>query len=51
MAEGVRRRGALALRVLVSVALLGAVLLYADLGEVAAAVRDGQWEWLLPPSA
>jgi len=47
VAEGVRRRGALALRVLVSVALLGAVLLYADLGEVAAAVGDGQWEWLV----
>lgn len=47
MAEGVRRRGALALRVLVSGALLGVVLVYADLGEVAAAVRDGHWEWLV----
>lgn len=47
MAEGVRRRGALALRVLVSGALLGVVLVYADLGEVAAAVRDGHWAWLV----
>lgn len=47
MAEGVRRRGALALRVLVSGALLGVVLVYADLGEVAAAVRDGHWGWLV----
>ncbi len=47
MAEGVRRRGALALRVLVSVALLGAVLLYADLGDVADAVRDGHWGWFV----
>ena len=45
MTDGVRRRGALALRVLVSVALLGAVLVYADLGEIAAAVRDGHWGW------
>jgi glycosyltransferase 2 family protein len=41
----VRRRGALALRVLVSAALLVAVLLYADVGEVVSAVRDGQWGW------
>jgi hypothetical protein len=34
-----------ALRLLLSVALLGAVLVYADLGEVAAAVRDGDWRW------
>lgn len=47
MAEGVRRRGALALRVLVSGALLGVVLVYADLGEVAAAVRGGHWGWLV----
>jgi glycosyltransferase 2 family protein len=47
VAEGVRRRGALALRVLVSVALLGAVLLYADLGDVADAVRDGHWGWFV----
>jgi glycosyltransferase 2 family protein len=44
---GMRRRGALALRILVSVALLGAVLVYADIGEVAQAVRDGVWGWLV----
>jgi uncharacterized protein (TIRG00374 family) len=43
--DAVRRRGALALRVLVSAALLVAVLLYADVGEVLAAVRDGHWGW------
>jgi glycosyltransferase 2 family protein len=41
-----RRRGALVLRILVSVALLVAVLLYADVGEVLAAVREGHWAWL-----
>jgi glycosyltransferase 2 family protein len=45
--DRVRRRGASALRVLVSIALLGAVLVYADLGEVAEVVRDGDWGWLL----
>jgi glycosyltransferase 2 family protein len=39
------RRGALALRLAVSAALLGIVLVYADLGEVADAVRDGDWGW------
>lgn len=43
----VRRRGALALRVLVSVALLGAVLAYADFGEVAQVIRQGEWGWLV----
>jgi glycosyltransferase 2 family protein len=43
--DAARRRGALALRVLVSAALLAAVLLYADVGDVLAALRDGQWEW------
>jgi glycosyltransferase 2 family protein len=43
--DAVRRRGALALRILVSAALLVAVLLYSDVGEVLAAVRDGHWEW------
>jgi uncharacterized membrane protein YbhN (UPF0104 family) len=42
-----RRRGALALRVLVSVALLGAVLVYADPSEVAAAIRGGHWGWFV----
>lgn len=45
MVDAARRRGALALRVLVSAALLAAVLLYADVGDVLAALRDGQWEW------
>jgi glycosyltransferase 2 family protein len=43
--DAVRRRGALALRVLVSAALLVAVLLYADVGDVVSAVRDGHWGW------
>jgi len=38
-------RGALVLRLLVSAALLGVVLAYADIGEVARAVRDGEWGW------
>jgi uncharacterized membrane protein YbhN (UPF0104 family) len=45
MASPIGRRAAVALRLLFSVALLGAVLVYADLGEVAAAVRDGDWRW------
>jgi glycosyltransferase 2 family protein len=45
VSDAFRRRGGLALRVLVSVALLGAVLVYADPSEVAAAVRDGHWGW------
>jgi uncharacterized membrane protein YbhN (UPF0104 family) len=44
---GVRSRGALALRILVSAALLGAVLAYADVGEIAQAVRDGEWGWFV----
>jgi uncharacterized protein (TIRG00374 family) len=36
------------LRVLVSAVLLGAVLLYADVGDVAATIGDGDWRWLLP---
>jgi uncharacterized protein (TIRG00374 family) len=45
--DGVRRRGALALRVLVSAALVGVVLAYADVGNVVDAVRDGDWGWFL----
>ena len=45
MASPLGRRGALALRLLVSAALLGVVLAYADVGEVARAVRDGDWAW------
>jgi hypothetical protein len=40
-----RRRGPLLLRILVSAALLGVVLAYADLDEVASAVRGGEWGW------
>ena len=47
MISGVRRHGALALRILVSAALLGVVLLYADVGEIADAVRDGHWGWFV----
>jgi glycosyltransferase 2 family protein len=43
----VRKRGVLALRILVSVALLAGVLLYADVGDVAQAVRDGHWVWFV----
>jgi uncharacterized protein (TIRG00374 family) len=45
VASRLGRRGALALRLLVSAALLGIVLAYADVGEVADAVRDGDWGW------
>ena len=47
MVAGVRKRGVLALRILVSVALLAGVLLYADVGDVAQAVRDGHWGWFV----
>ena len=40
-----RRRVWLVLRVLVSVLLLGIVLVFADVGEIARAVRDGNWAW------
>jgi uncharacterized membrane protein YbhN (UPF0104 family) len=36
---------------LVSAALLAAVLLYADVGDVLAALRDGQWGWFVVASA
>ena len=39
MISGVRRHGALALRILVSAALLGVVLVYSDVGAIADAVR------------
>ena len=45
MASHLRRHGALALRLLISAALLGAVLAYADVGDVARAIRDGEWGW------
>ena len=45
--DRVRGRGAFVLRILVSIALLGAVLAYADFGDVAQVVRDGEWGWLL----
>ena len=41
----VGRRGSVLLRVLVSAALLGAVVVYVDIDELARAVRDGQWGW------
>jgi len=40
-----RRRGPLLLRILVSAALLGAVLAYVDVGAVAQEVKDGHWGW------
>jgi glycosyltransferase 2 family protein len=39
------------LRVLVSAALLGVVLVYADVGEVAATIGEGDWRWLVPALA
>jgi len=45
MASPLGRRAAVALRLLLSAVLLGAVLVYADLGKVANAVRDGDWRW------
>jgi uncharacterized protein (TIRG00374 family) len=45
MIDGNRRRGWLVLRVFVSVLLLGVVLVYADVGEIARALRDGDWAW------
>jgi uncharacterized protein (TIRG00374 family) len=43
----VRRQGGLLLRVVVSVLLLGAVLVYVDVAEMARTVRDGEWAWFL----
>jgi uncharacterized protein (TIRG00374 family) len=43
----VRRHGGLLLRVVVSVLLLGAVLAYVDVAEMARTVRDGEWAWFL----
>jgi uncharacterized membrane protein YbhN (UPF0104 family) len=37
----------MALRVLVSAALLVAVITYADAGEIAKALRDGNWAWMV----
>jgi glycosyltransferase 2 family protein len=40
-----RRRAWLVLRVLVSALLLGIVLIYAGIDEIARTVRDGNWAW------
>lgn len=45
MPDALRRRGALALRVLVSAVLLGIVLAYADADAVARALRGAEWSW------
>jgi glycosyltransferase 2 family protein len=45
MNAGKRRHGWLLFRVLVSLLLLGVVLLYAGVDEIARAVRDGNWAW------
>jgi uncharacterized membrane protein YbhN (UPF0104 family) len=45
MSAEYRRRGWLVLRLVVSGLLLGAVLVYADVDEVARALRDGNWAW------
>jgi uncharacterized membrane protein YbhN (UPF0104 family) len=45
MTSRLGRRSALVLRIVVSAALLGIVLVYADVGEVADAIRDGDWGW------
>jgi uncharacterized membrane protein YbhN (UPF0104 family) len=44
--DALRRHGAI-LRVLVSAALLGVVLVYADVAEVVRTVRDGHWLWFV----
>jgi uncharacterized protein (TIRG00374 family) len=41
----VGRRGSVLLRILISAALLGAVVVYVDVDELARALRDGQWGW------
>jgi glycosyltransferase 2 family protein len=41
------QRGALVLRILVSVLLLGVVLAYANVGDMAQAIREGSWGWFV----
>ena len=48
MPDLVRRAAPLGLRLLVSAVLLTAVLVYVDVGELARAMRDGQWGWFAP---
>ena len=45
MLDALRRRRGLALRVLVSALLLGAVLVYANVGDIVEALRTGDWGW------
>lgn len=45
MSDAFRRHGGLALRIFVSVALLGIVLAYANVADVARALRDADWSW------
>jgi uncharacterized protein (TIRG00374 family) len=45
--DALRGRGGLFLRALFSAALLGAVLLYADVGDIANALREGDWGWFV----
>jgi glycosyltransferase 2 family protein len=45
MNQARRRRAGLALRLVVSLLLLAAVLAYADVGKMADAIRDGSWGW------
>ena len=47
MSDAVRRRSFLLLRILFSALLLGAVLVYVDVGEMAQALEDGDWRWFL----
>jgi glycosyltransferase 2 family protein len=47
VSDAVRRHGGLLLRALVSALLLGAVLVYVDVGEMARAVEDGDWSWFV----
>jgi uncharacterized protein (TIRG00374 family) len=45
--DAFRRHDGLVLRVVASVVLLGAVLAYADVGDVARALRDASWGWFV----
>ena len=47
MSDALRQRGGLALRLIVSCASLAVVLAYADVGDVARVLRDGNWVWFV----
>jgi hypothetical protein len=47
VSDALRQRGGLALRLFVSSALLAVVLAYADVGDVARVLREGNWSWFV----